>query len=281
MRDSVAQVRDGVGPMRNDTWSTFLNKFDVINKGASALTDELDHSLTEGLDNFVAEPAAIAADAITLPELLRTKLDHDVARDFDALNKMFSTENNNTDKTVSASVSASASAPPPPSMSASASPSMSAMAPAIVSATPPSTVSAPAQPTPVSNTVNAPTSVAMSTGAGNVAPGGSVAASPAMSASATGAPALSVPTSASGAIAGAIAGATSGGTSARTAAAAATAIDARITAFNDMLDSVLKRFDDQRAVLASPRPTDFAQPAPSTAEEMVLAALSSGSGLRQ
>lgn len=276
MRDSVAQVRDGVGPMRNDTWSTFLNKFDVINKGASALTDELDHSLTEGLDNFVAEPAAIAADAITLPELLRTKLDHDVARDFDALNKMFLTENNNTDKTVSASVSASASAPPPPSMSASASPSMSAMVPAVASATPPSTVSAPAQPIPVSNTMNAPTSVAMSTGAGNVAPGGSVAASPAMSTSATGAPAPSVPTSASGAITGA----TSGGASSRTAAAAATAIDARITAFNDMLDSVLKRFDDQRAVLASPRPTDVAQPAPA-AEEMVLAALSSGSGLRQ
>lgn len=272
MRDSIAQVRDGVGPMRNETWSTFLNKFDVINKGASALTDELDHSLTEGLDNFVAEPVAIAADAITLPELLRTKLDHDVARDFDALNKMFSSEQTTTaDKTVSAS------AAPPPPLSSSASPPMSVMASAGACTSLPLSVNVSAQPGLAPNMLNVPTSVTMSTGIGHVAPGGSVAASPAMSSSATGAPAPSVPTSASGAGIGG----SSGATSARAAAVTASAIDGRINTFNDMLDSVLKRFDDQRAILAAPRPSDVAPLASSGAAELVLAALSSGSGLRQ
>lgn len=88
LRDSVTMLRDGVGPGRAAAWPSFLEKYDVLSKIFSQLTDELDRAFTDaGLDSFVALPRAVTDDPAVLPELLRTKLDPDVEREYQDLQK--------------------------------------------------------------------------------------------------------------------------------------------------------------------------------------------------
>lgn len=108
LRDGVGQLRDGIGPRRHETWYTFLKRFNTVKKSTSALTEELDRALTEGLDNFATVPAALTMDSPRLPELLRTKLELEVDRDFQALHKMFAAQAKDPTTTASVNVSATA-----------------------------------------------------------------------------------------------------------------------------------------------------------------------------
>lgn len=109
LRDLVAQLRDGVGPERNEAWYTFLKKFDTIGKTTATLTEELDRSMTIGHDNFVAVPVALTTDPAELPDFLRTKLDPEVEREFDALSNMFTSQRapSSADATTSGGLSVS------------------------------------------------------------------------------------------------------------------------------------------------------------------------------
>lgn len=92
LRDSAAMVRDGVGNKRNANWPDMLRQFDKLNKLTTQLTDELQRSTVEGLDHFAAIPRGVTTDGSVLPELLRTRLDADVEREFDMLRKAFEEE---------------------------------------------------------------------------------------------------------------------------------------------------------------------------------------------
>lgn len=88
LRDLSCMLRDGVGQGRLATWEQFLEKFDALCKLYSQVTDELDRSVTEaGLQSLVALPRALTDDPAQLPDLLRTKLDQDVEREFQDLEK--------------------------------------------------------------------------------------------------------------------------------------------------------------------------------------------------
>lgn len=111
LRDEVAQLRDAVGPVRNGTWYNFLQRFDTVKKTTAALTEEVERSLTEGLDSLVAVPAALTTDAATLPELLRTKLDTHVERDLESLAQLYHTSVQGTIATATLTPGAPAPAP--------------------------------------------------------------------------------------------------------------------------------------------------------------------------
>lgn len=92
LRDSAAMVRDGVGPSRNSTWPDFLTQHDTLSRLSTQLTEDLQRSLADGLDNFVAVPKAVTPDPNELPDLLRTRLDPAVEREYEALGKEFDGE---------------------------------------------------------------------------------------------------------------------------------------------------------------------------------------------
>jgi len=104
LRDAAAMMRDGVGMGRNEAWPTFLNKYDALSKLFYQLTEELERSLTEvGLENFVAQPKAIVGDPAFVPELLRTKLEPEVERDLEMLQKEYAADGN--DQSVAVRIS--------------------------------------------------------------------------------------------------------------------------------------------------------------------------------
>lgn len=99
LRDSVGMLRDGVGPGRAAAWPIFLEKYDVLSKIFSQLTDELDRALTDvGLDSFVAIPRAVTDDPTFLPDLLRTKLDPNVEREYHELQKGYNPDKQDPNK---------------------------------------------------------------------------------------------------------------------------------------------------------------------------------------
>lgn len=101
LRDAAAMLRDGVGMGRNEAWPTFLNKYDTLAKLFYQLTEELDRSLTEvGLENFVAQPKSVTTDPTLVPELLRTKLEPEIERDFENLQKDHATDTSDKDVAV-------------------------------------------------------------------------------------------------------------------------------------------------------------------------------------
>lgn len=211
LRDLIAQLRDGVGPERNEAWYSFLNKFDTISKATATLTEELDRSMTIGHDNFVATPAALTPDPAELPDFLRTKLDPEVERDFDSLTIMYSSQHTSTSTDVAPSGIVSSGTTV---RTGSVSASVSTSAGPGISPSPPS----------------GPSSAVASN-----APQGTLA-----------------PTSET---------------------------NTRIQHFNDMIEEVLEEFDERRATLATPRPTDPPAAPASSAAESVIAALISGQGL--
>lgn len=88
LRDAACMLRDGVGQGRSATWPHFMDKYDTISKLYTQLTDELDRALTDaGLQSFVALPKNHTEDPTQLPDLLRTKLDQDIEREFQELEK--------------------------------------------------------------------------------------------------------------------------------------------------------------------------------------------------
>lgn len=88
LRDAASMMKDGVGQGRSATWTTFLEKFDTLSKLYSQLTDELDRALTvAGLQSLLAVPLANPGYGVQVPDLLRTKLDQDIEREFLELEK--------------------------------------------------------------------------------------------------------------------------------------------------------------------------------------------------
>lgn len=86
LRDITAMLRDGVGPGRHSNWELFLERYDTLSKLTSRLTEELDRAQTEGIQHLIAEPRQLSAPGQTpIPELLRTRLEPAIERDFSSL----------------------------------------------------------------------------------------------------------------------------------------------------------------------------------------------------
>lgn len=79
-------LRDNVGPSRNATFPLFLSLHSTLSRLCEQLTSDLDRSQQEGLPYFATVPNA--ADPVA-PELLRTRLDIEVERDFEGMAHAF------------------------------------------------------------------------------------------------------------------------------------------------------------------------------------------------
>ncbi|CAN8073437.1 unnamed protein product [Agarophyton chilense] len=86
LRDHSAMLRDNVGPSRNATFPLFLSIHSTLAKLSEQLTTDLDRSQQEGLPYYAAVPNL--PDPVT-PELLRTRLDMDVEREFQTMAHAF------------------------------------------------------------------------------------------------------------------------------------------------------------------------------------------------
>ena len=86
LRDTTAMLRDGVGPGRNSDWELFLERYDTLSKLTRRLTEELERAQTEGVQHLIAEPRQMSVPGQTpIPELLRTRLEPAIERDFSSL----------------------------------------------------------------------------------------------------------------------------------------------------------------------------------------------------
>jgi hypothetical protein len=73
--------------------TSFLSKYETLSKLFYQLTEELDRSVTEvGFQNFLLQPKGMAEDPELVPNLLRTKLEPEVERDLEALQKQCADE---------------------------------------------------------------------------------------------------------------------------------------------------------------------------------------------
>lgn len=86
LRDYSSMLRDNVGPSRDATFPIFLSVHSTLSKLSEQLTAVLDRLQQEGLPYFATIPTQ--ADPIA-PELLRTRLDVDVEREFQAMADAF------------------------------------------------------------------------------------------------------------------------------------------------------------------------------------------------
>ncbi len=88
--DVLAQVRDGVGLMRDMDYVSLLAKYDALNTLSGQLCEELRNA---NLDAYVVHPAAAAAAAGlpqgTIPELLRTMRELEIERDVEMLSASY------------------------------------------------------------------------------------------------------------------------------------------------------------------------------------------------
>ncbi|KAI0566957.1 hypothetical protein FGB62_5g027 [Gracilaria domingensis] len=79
-------LRDNVGPSRNATFPLFLSIHSTLSKLSEQLTTDLDRSQQEGLPYYAAVPNL--PDPVA-PDLLRTRLDTDVEREFQTMTHAF------------------------------------------------------------------------------------------------------------------------------------------------------------------------------------------------
>eukprot|EP00178_Gracilaria_changii_P004395 TRINITY_DN16_c0_g1_i1.p2 TRINITY_DN16_c0_g1~~TRINITY_DN16_c0_g1_i1.p2 ORF type:complete len:178 (+),score=20.62 TRINITY_DN16_c0_g1_i1:336-869(+) len=86
LREHSAMLRDNVGPSRNATFPLFLSIHSTLAKLSEQLTTDLDRSQQEGLPYYAAVPNL--PDPV-VPELLRTRLDKDVEREFRTMTQAF------------------------------------------------------------------------------------------------------------------------------------------------------------------------------------------------
>lgn len=89
LQDQAAQLRDGVGPQRGSDWRKFLEQYDTLSIRLQQLTQELERAMTVGLHHFVTIPLGVTDDPTLLPDLLRTRLEANVEREFENLGKRY------------------------------------------------------------------------------------------------------------------------------------------------------------------------------------------------